>query len=182
MTDAQSVAAAADKITGQYGRVDVLVHNAAVYGSDQVSADTVGVTFDVNVVGPVRVTNAFFPLLLKSSEPRLVFVTTSLSSLTYTGDKTSHHYGPYALELRVTKAALNMLMVEYANHPKFAAIKVLGVDPGFLATDFSGDADRVRQMGALEPETGAEVLLGVIKGEKDADVGKSVGAWGVNPW
>jgi NAD(P)-dependent dehydrogenase (short-subunit alcohol dehydrogenase family) len=182
VANAASIASAATQIDSEYGRLDTLINNAAIYGGDQISADGLAQNFDVNVAGPVRVTEAFFPLLVKSADPRLVFVTSSLSSLTYTGDKGSHHYGPYALEMRVTKAALNMLMVEYANHPKFASIKVLGADPGFLATDFAGDADRVRAMGAVEPEVGAEVLLAIIKGEKDGDVGKVTGPYGVNPW
>jgi NAD(P)-dependent dehydrogenase (short-subunit alcohol dehydrogenase family) len=134
------------------------------------------------VVGAVSVTEAFLPILFKSSAPRLIFVTSSLGSLAYTSDKNSRHYGPYANELRVSKAALNMAMVGYANHPKLGKIKVLGADPGFLATNLTGNPDALRKMGATEPEVGGQAVASVVKGEKDADMGKVTGLYGVTPW
>jgi NAD(P)-dependent dehydrogenase (short-subunit alcohol dehydrogenase family) len=182
VTDNKSVDAAAAKVDSDYGRVDILVNNAGVYGGDQLARDTLLNTFNVNVVGVVSVTEAFLPLLRKSSTPRLIFVTTSLASLSHTSDKTSRHYGPYATELRASKAALNMVMVEYANHPEMQGIKVLGADPGFLATNITGDPESLRKMGATEPDVGGEVVAAIVKGEKDADVGKVAGRDGCVPW
>jgi NAD(P)-dependent dehydrogenase (short-subunit alcohol dehydrogenase family) len=182
VTDIQSVDAAAAKVDTDHGRVDILVNNAGVYGGDQIARDTLLNTLNVNVVGAVSVTEAFLPLLRKSSAPRLIFVTSSLASLSYTSDKTSRHYGPYATELRASKAALNMVMVEYANHPKMQGIKVLGADPGFLATNITGDPDSLRKMGATEPDVGGDVVAAIVKGEKDADVGKVAGRDGSVPW
>ncbi|KAL2012343.1 hypothetical protein VTN00DRAFT_5061 [Thermoascus crustaceus] len=78
-------------------------------------------------------TKAFLPLFCQSSAPQIVVMTSSSGSLTYMSDKTSRHYGPYATELCLTKAALNIVMVEYANHPK-----VVGAEPRFLATTSQG--------------------------------------------
>lgn len=59
-----------------------------------------------------------------------------MGSLTHSSDPTSRHYGPYANEYRASKAALNMLMVQYAGRLGGEGIKVLGADPGFCATGF----------------------------------------------
>ena len=182
VTNDESVDAAAAKVDAEYGRLDVLVNNAGVYGHDPSSRDTLRNTLEVNLIGAVSVTEAFLPTLFKSSAPRLIFVTSSLGSLAYTSDKTSRHYGPYANELRVSKAALNMVMVGYANHPKLAKIKVLGADPGFLATNLMGDADALRKMGATEPDIGGQAVASIVKGEKDADIGKGAGLYGITPF
>ena len=182
VTNDKSVDAAAAKVDTEYGHVDVLVNNAGVYGGDPPSRDTLRNTLEVNVVGAFSATEAFLRLLFKSPAPRIIFVTSSLGSFTYTSDKTSRHYGPYANELRASKAALNMVMLAYANHPKLEKFKVFGVDPGFLATNFTGNPDEMRKMGATEPDIGGQAVASVVKGEKDADVGKITSLDGITPW
>jgi NAD(P)-dependent dehydrogenase (short-subunit alcohol dehydrogenase family) len=59
---------------------------------------------------------------------------------------------------------------------------VFGVDPGLCATNFTSNAESLKQRGAAEPAEGGERIARVIKGEKDEDVGKVIGVQGVNPW
>ena len=61
-------------------------------------------------------------------------------------------------------------------------VKVFGADPGLNATDLTGDADSLRRRGAVELSIGEERIATVIKGERDADVGRVCGEHGVSPW
>ena len=74
-----------------------------------------------------------------------------------------------------------MIMLCYHTELK-DRVKVFGVCPGFLATDFAGPANEMRKMGAIEADEGAKVVRQVVEGERDADVGRVVAAAGTRPW
>lgn len=62
-------------------------------------------------------------------------------------------------------------------------IKVLGVDPGFSATDIiGGDREGLKKMGAREPSLGGGVITGAVRGERDGDTGRVVDENGVVAW
>ena len=121
VTDPASIAAAADKVRAEYGRLEALVNNAGTLSQDAGGvAAALRADLEVNVLGAAAVTEAFLPLLLLSrppADPRLVFVSSSMGSLIGAADPESRYYrsvlGTSPLEYRVSKAALNMLMLEY---------------------------------------------------------------------
>ncbi|KAL1853961.1 hypothetical protein Daus18300_011628 [Diaporthe australafricana] len=204
VTETSSIAAAAAKVEADHGRLDALVNNAGI-----LSQDAGGVTaalradLKVNVLGAAAVTEAFLPLLLKeaaAADPRLVFVSSSMGSLSGAADPGSRYYrsvlGTSPLEYRVSKAALNMLMLEYwkrnGAEPRVAVggvgvgttVRVWSADPGTNATDFMGEgrAELARRNGIQGPEEGAKVIVGCVVGERDGEEGKVVGAYGIGPW
>ncbi|KAF7978665.1 hypothetical protein HWV62_45192 [Athelia sp. TMB] len=194
VTDDASVDAAVAHVQATYGRLDVLVNNAGTTGiaSNPAAAlnPTVATTraalkeiLAVNVYGAVSTTEAFLPLLRKSTAgARLVFVSSSLGSISQAADPTSKYYNPRGGEYRASKAALNMLMVQYVAKLGGEGVKVFGADPGLNATNLTGDAESLRKRGAVEPSVGGERIATVIKGERDADVGRVCGEYGVSPW
>jgi NAD(P)-dependent dehydrogenase (short-subunit alcohol dehydrogenase family) len=145
VTDDKSVDSAAVKVDATFGRLNVLVNNARVYSEKQPARDALRDSLAVNVVGSVSTTDAFPPLLRKSSKPWLVFVTSAMGSLTHSSDPKSRYYGLYANEYRASKAAVNMLMVQYAGKLGREGVMVLGADPGFCATNFTGNPDALKQ-------------------------------------
>lgn len=203
VTDAASIATAAEKVRADHGRLDALVNNAGTLSQDPAGlVAALRADLEVNVVGAAAVTEAFLPLLLaqQPTDPRLVFVSSSMGSLTGASDPTSRYYrsvlGTSPLEYRVSKAALNMLMLEYwkryGAEPRVdvggvglgTKVRVWSADPGANATDFMGEGkgQLARERGIQGPEEGAKVIVGCVVGERDGEEGKVVGAYGVGPW
>lgn len=91
VTDAGSVKAARTIIGNKTDVLDVLINNAGITGSFPQAAleatpEQFTAVFDTNVIGVVRVTQAFIDLVKKSPEPRIVMVSSSQGSLTLAND------------------------------------------------------------------------------------------------
>jgi len=153
VTSDASVAAAADHVRRSFDELDVLINNAGVAGT-WAGADSVGPgdlvhVFSTNVLGPVRVTRAFLPLLRRSSTPRLVMVSSGMGA--FSKQLQDPVYADIAhLPYPAAKAALNMLTVQYAK--ALPDVIVSAVDPGLTATDFT---DGIGQ----SVEEGADVII-----------------------
>lgn len=139
VTDDASVEAAAADVAAHEGAIDVLVNNAGVNqpykpADEYTAADAAGV-FDVNVIGVVRVTHAFLPLLRKSANPVVVNVSSGMGSFAATHDP-SRVESQFAAPLyTASKSALTMLTTQYAK--ALPDVKVNAADPGYTATDFN---------------------------------------------
>lgn len=76
VTDQKSIESAAENVENQFGRLDILVHNAGIFGTPGLIVDSDPVdwwkTWDVNVRGPYLVTRAFLPLMLKGGDKQIV--------------------------------------------------------------------------------------------------------------
>ena len=149
-------------------------------------------SWDVNVTGTYIVTDTFAPLLLESSQPRLLFITSGTSTLTEhdnlaMGINRSPPKGwpkkAFAVTAyRAAKTGMNMMMLEWARILKEDGVKVFAISPGMLATGLGGDPEAMKKMGAIDPNIGAELVRDVIEGRRDADVGKVVRKNNVQPW
>lgn len=175
VTDDDSVTAAAEHVQESVGTLDVLINNAGVPGTWAAAADVRPSDFtDVlatNLLGAVRVTHAFLPLLRRGSTPRLVMVSSGMGSLTL--QSTDEVYADIAhLPYPASKAALNMLTVQYAK--ALPDIVVSAVDPGLTATEFTGGAGHSVAEGARAIVTAALDITGPSGRFMDRD--------GVSPW
>ena len=138
VTDDASVAAAADQVRARHGRLDVLVNNAGTFGPRGPLADTTAAealaTLDTNVLGVVRLTHAFLPLLRAAADPRIVNVSSGTGRLTW------QHESGWPQEkappvYSTSKAALTMLTLQYAH--ALPDIRVNAAFPGYTATDLN---------------------------------------------
>ena len=142
VTDDASVAAAAADVEQHEGSIDVLINNAGRHGpagdpSELTGADVAGV-FDVNVVGVVRTTSAFLPLLRRSPDPVIINVSSAMGSLEATHDPSRPESGYLAPVYTSSKAALTMLTTQYAK--ALTDVRVNAADPGYTATDLNGNS------------------------------------------
>jgi NAD(P)-dependent dehydrogenase (short-subunit alcohol dehydrogenase family) len=142
VTDDASVAAAAADVEQHEGRIDVLINNAGVHGpagdpSDLTGADVLSV-LDVNVVGVVRATTAFLPLLRRSDDPVIINVSSGMGSLEATHDPSRVESTYLAPVYTSSKAALIMLTTQYGK--ALPGIRINAADPGYTATEFNGNS------------------------------------------
>ena len=143
VTNDESVQKARVIIGEENQSLDILINNAGVFGGYPQSAfdatiEQFKATYDANVYGTVRVTQAFIDLLKKSPEPRIVNVSSSQGSLTLHSDPSYKYYDFKGAVYLSSKAALNMYTVVLAYELKDTNFKVNAVCPGFTKTDFNG--------------------------------------------
>jgi NAD(P)-dependent dehydrogenase (short-subunit alcohol dehydrogenase family) len=158
VSDPQSIAATVAEVSKSFGKLDILINNAASIGPFGELAATADLAkardiYEVVVYGTWRTTQAFLPLLHKSNHPRIVNVSSGAGSHgdTAFGLTTGNSMGTsYA----VAKAALNALTVKFANEEKANGVLVNAVCPGFTAT-FAGGA----AMGARPVHDGAASIV-----------------------
>ena len=143
----ESIAAATSNIERQFGLLDVLINNAGVlldYVPEVLEAnkglstrELFTKTFSTNVIGVACLTEACLPLLRKSESPRLVFVTSRMGSLAVSTDKTTPFYTTDYKAYDSSKAALNMLMLNYARVLEEDGAMVNAVCPGLVKTNLT---------------------------------------------
>lgn len=145
VSSAASIQTFAEKLSKEVDAVDVLINNAGIFidgGQNVLNADfsIIEQTMQTNVYGPWRLIQQLNPLLLKSSEPRIVNMSSGLGAIEgMAGDNPSY---------RLSKTALNVLtmMVHSQAGDK---IKINSMCPGWVKTDMGGSgAHRSVEKGA----------------------------------
>ena len=140
ITDQASVDAAAARVHGEYGRLDVLVNNAAVNSVvkplEETTATEAAAELDANLLGALRVTNAFVPLLRASAHARVVNVSSTVGSFAATLEDDMFDWRIVPPIYAISKTALTMLTLKYSR--ALPGILVNAADPGYTATDLNG--------------------------------------------
>jgi NAD(P)-dependent dehydrogenase (short-subunit alcohol dehydrogenase family) len=143
VTNPATIRAAADAVAQRFGRLDILVNNAAVSLDVQTKKPTEQTlemwrqTFETNFFGVIAVTQAFVPLLLKSKAGRIVNLSSGLASSTLHCDPKEglpKNIAAYS----VSKTAVNAWTIFLAHELKDTPIKVNAGDPGWVKTDLGG--------------------------------------------
>jgi NAD(P)-dependent dehydrogenase (short-subunit alcohol dehydrogenase family) len=145
VTDPATIAGVAARLNADYGRLDVLVNNAAIdYDTWQTAAapdfSVVRDALETNVVGAWQTTAGLLPLLRRSEHGRVVNVSSEAGSLAVMGAGTPAY--------SVSKAALNALTRVLADELRRDRILVNAVSPGWVATDMGGPGGRPVADGA----------------------------------
>jgi NAD(P)-dependent dehydrogenase (short-subunit alcohol dehydrogenase family) len=182
VTDAASIAAAADEIEQRHGRLDILVNNAAILVDDPQqgiagqSIDAWRTTFETNVFGLIAITQALLPLLRKSAGGRIVNVSSALGSLALHQDPTSPAYEIKAIPAyNVSKSTVNAWTVHLAHELRDTSVKVNAIHPGAVKTDGNPNGELVVSDGAK-----TSVALALISA--DGPNGSFIHLGEVLPW
>ena len=132
--------------------VDVLINNAGLLRGqslDNLDLDGIRRQFEINALGPLRVTKGLLGALKQGS--KVAIVTSRMGSI---ADNTSG--GSYGY--RMSKTAVNMAGVSLAHDLKKDGVAVLLVHPGFVRTEMTGGN------GMIEAEESARGILTRIDG------------------
>ena len=177
----QSVSSAARRIEEVSGRLNVLVNNAGIALDSNtppslVNLQVVRATFDVNLFGCIRVTQAFLPLLRKSAAARIVMVSSDMGSQTHQTDPAFAGYDLNPMGYISSKAALNAVTIAFAKELRETAVKVNAANPGFTATELND------YRGFYSVQQGAAPIVGLATLAGDGPTGTFVGPEGPEPW
>ena len=177
VTDDASVTAAAEQVASA-GGLDVLVNNAGISGGripvPDVTPDDIRRVLETNVVGILRVTQAFVPLLERSANPVIVNVSSGMGSLAVTTDPERLESTIVGLAYPTSKSAVNMLTTQYAK--ALPGMRVNAVDPGYTGTDFN------EYRGTQTVQEGVEAIVAMAQIGADGPSGTFVGRHGTVPW
>lgn len=167
------------------GRLDILVNNAAIrverYGrgpSEQPISDWTK-TFETNLFGVVRLTQAFLPYVLRSPAGRIVNCSSLLASLTRHSDRESYTYSDTFKSLpaySASKSALNSWTVHLAYELRNTPVKVNAAHPGYTRTDLNDGA------GDIQPAEAASTAVRLALLGPDAPTGTFVTGDTPLPW
>jgi NAD(P)-dependent dehydrogenase (short-subunit alcohol dehydrogenase family) len=147
VASAASIAGAAKQLATLVDHLDVLVNNAGILEDGKataldVEAEVVRRTFETNTLGPLLVTQAVMPLLLRAPDgARIINVSSGAGAL---GEMTS-----WAPAYSISKTALNAVTRQFAAALRSRHIAVNSVCPGWVRTGMGGaNAPRSVPQGA----------------------------------
>lgn len=155
VTDQASIASAAERVRNEFGRLDVLIQNAAISNTKKqpgqsveeyakttrpsnVALDEMRAVWDTNVFGVLAVYQAMLPLLRTTPGARIVNVSSGVGSLTTNLDPAFPYRGIFGPVYPASKTALNALTVAMAIELEPEGIKVNAVSPGYTKTALNG--------------------------------------------
>lgn len=160
----EEVAAFAASVAGS---VDLVVNNAGIFGEEPfapfeaLDLEDCRRVFDVDALGPLRISRAFLPHVRRGAGKRLVHVSTGMASI---ADNTSGRAYAY----RMAKAALNMASRSLAVDLRPEGIVSVVFNPGWVKTDMGGSrapletpdaiASMIRTIDGLTPEQNGAFL------------------------
>ena len=139
VADDASIARLAEFLQSEFGRLDILINNAAIVRGNDEPRERAMRTFDAtpagvrevlatNLIGPFLLCRALIPLM--QGRGRVVNVSSGMGQLCDMGDG----FPAY----RISKAGLNALTRIFASALEGTAIKVNAACPGWVRTDMGG--------------------------------------------
>lgn len=186
VTNPESIVLAKKIIEKEQGKLDILINNAGILGTQpqtaaELSVDDIREVFETNFFGLINVTQAFLELLKKSDSPRISNITSGLGSLTLHNDPNWKYYQVKSAAYGPSKTALNAYTIVLAHELKDSNFKVNVIDPGYTATDFN------HHSGPGSVESAASFIIKHTLTNDDAPTGQFFSndiedEMGISPW
>lgn len=170
-----SIDQAIHKVATEDGRLDLLINNAGVYpkGDEYPATQTPSVLLDtliINVVGVHSVIQATLPLLQRGIQPAIVNISSGYGSLSLNSE-----WNNTALSYCTSKAALNMLSLQWAHTLTPLGINICMPSPGWMQTGMGHPNGKT-------PDEGAEIILEAARLCRQGLNKAFFGETGVIPW
>ncbi len=144
LAQTDKISAIGPTIAERFGRLDILVGNAAILGDLSPVAMSDAKTWEkvmkINLMANYHLIGALDPLLRGSHAGRAIFVTSRVAQK----DVNKPYWGAYA----VSKSALEKMAMTYAEEVAHSPLRVNILDPGVIRTDM-----RAQAMPGEDPQT-----------------------------
>lgn len=163
LTDGDSISKLATAVAERWGKLDLLVLNAAMLGSltpvEHIDAKEYGRILSINLLAPQAMLAAFDPLLKRSEQAEVIGVTSSV------GRDPRAFWGAYGS----SKAALETLLGAYADETAYTGkLRVTILDPGATRTRMRALAFPGEEPEQVKPpEVVAERLLALLGEDRE---------------
>ncbi len=155
--------------------IDILINNAGIpSGNPDVTCNldldptqTFGTidekawerVLETNTLGAAMVTQALLPQLKQSKNPKIIMISSRISSITELLD-------PYYIAYSSSKAGLNAVMKNISIHLQGENFSVVSLNPGWVRTKMGGEEE-----ANLTPQESAQKLFGIIENIKPEQSG-----------
>ncbi|MFT4016889.1 MAG: SDR family NAD(P)-dependent oxidoreductase [Agriterribacter sp.] len=141
VTDTNSVKSARQIIESKTHKLDLLINNAGIAGTQPQNISTVSIEnlkniFETNFFGAVQTTQQFIALLKKSNKPTIINVSSPLGSLTMQSNSQNPNHRIYDA-YSCSKTALNALTVLLARELEGINFRINSIEPGYTATNLN---------------------------------------------
>ncbi len=162
VTDSSSVNALAKRLDGK--AVDILINNAGIFGHNtntfsDLDIDQLDTVYNVNSLGPLRVTQALLPNLIKSKQKRVANISSMMGSMEL------NTWG-CCIGYRGSKAALNSFNKTLSMEFGKQGLVFVVLHPGYVQTDIN------KGKGDITASESASGLFDVISKLDSEDNGK----------
>jgi NAD(P)-dependent dehydrogenase (short-subunit alcohol dehydrogenase family) len=144
-----TISEAASMVDKKFGKLDALVNNAGVIGNRAIldfDLKQISGVMDTNVMGPIRTSKYFMPLLKRSEDARIINISSGM------GEMASFRHGGYGA-YRLSKATLNSFSMLLASELSNTNVRVFSMCPGWVRTEMGGEG------APRSVETGAETAV-----------------------
>jgi len=166
VTDHEQIESLAEKYTDQ--PIDILLSNAALtprYKSafkkiKGVDFDIARSSFEINVLGPLKLIQSFMPNVEKSQGKKIIALSSKVGSFS------ERPKIPFMYSYSISKAALNSLLYSLSFESKRKNIVVVAISPGMVNT-----TPGMKLPGAIETEESVTKMMQVIDDLTMADNG-----------
>jgi uncharacterized oxidoreductase len=134
ISDENSITSIAERLKADYPELNIVINNAGMMVAEKVTANPVDVgiadaTVITNLLGPIRLSSALLPHLLKQPQATLMTVSSGLA------------FVPLAMTpaYSATKAAIHSWSVAMRHQLKDSAVRVVELAPPYVQTELMGE-------------------------------------------
>jgi uncharacterized oxidoreductase len=138
ISDENSITSIAERLKADYPELNIVINNAGMMVAEKVTANPVDVgianaTVITNLLGPIRLSSALLPHLLKQPQATLMTVSSGLA------------FVPLAMTpaYSATKAAIHSWSVAMRHQLKDSAVRVVELAPPYVQTELMGEQQAV---------------------------------------
>lgn len=173
-TDPKSITAARDELASRYPALDTLITMAGIMEPedllDPASLDVAERTVEVNLLGPIRLVNAFLPGLLAQQAATVVTVSSGLAYVplpatpTYNATKAAIHSFTESLRVQLTKTDVQVIELV----PPATRTTLMNQQNSDVAMPLEEFLDEVMSLLEAEPKAD-EILVERVKWQRNAE-------------